>query len=506
MAATAPTHPAYAELLDHGRRTFLLTSAAAILSWDQETGMPRGGGELRSRQLAELASLAHVRATDPRVGAWLVACEADAALRADGDADANLRGLRRDYERATRLPQRLVEELAAHESRAQQQWAEARAASDYARFRPLLERMLELQRQKADCLRRPGQSRWDALADLYEPGMNATALRQLFAPLRERLVALRLELDANGQRPDAAFSRAAFAQGQQEQCVRAVVAAIGFDFARGRLDRSAHPFCTGAFGDVRLTTRFRDDDFLDALGSTMHEGGHGLYEQGLDEVHQGTPLGEAVSLGIHESQSRLWENHVGRSRAFWRWAQPLLRRHLGAELDGFPADALWRTANVVAPSLIRVEADELTYDLHVMIRFELETALLDGDLAAADLPAHWNALYQQQLGVAVPDDRRGCLQDVHWSCGLFGYFPTYTLGNLYAAQFAAAARTALRDLDEAIARGEFAPLREWLRANVHRHGRRFTPDELCRRATGRALTSEPFLGYLEHKLRAVYGV
>lgn len=467
--------------------------------------MPRGGGEIRSRQLSLLATLAHERMVHEEFAGLIASCEGDAEVMADGAESANVRGFRRDYDRATRLPATLVAELAQHESRAQQEWALARAESDFARFAPLLERMVHLQAQKADCLREAGTSRWDALADLYEPSMNAADLRTLFEPLRVRLVGLRQRLLRDGRQPDDSFQRVAFDEAAQERCVRAVVTAMGFEFDRGRLDRSAHPFCTGSFGDVRLTTRFAADNVLDALGSTMHEGGHGLYEQGLDERHAGTPLGEAVSLGIHESQSRLWENHVGRSRAFWQWARPVLRQHLGTAVDRYDADALFRASNVVQPSLIRVEADELTYDLHVMVRFEIEQLLLDGSLSVRDLPSAWNQRYRDYLGIEVPDDRRGCLQDVHWSCGLFGYFPTYTLGNLYAAQFAAAAGRALPDLEAQMAKGTFAPLRDWLRSNVHVHGRRYTPAELCVRVTGAPLSPEPFLTYLEAKLRTVYG-
>jgi carboxypeptidase Taq len=504
LGAMHPTTVAdYQALVAHAQETHVLSSAAATLAWDQETGMPKGGGDLRSRQLEALAAMVHQRSTDPRIGEWLQACESDRNLQQESDAAANVRGFRRDYDRATKLPNTLVAELARLESQAQQVWAEARAASDYARFLPSMERMVFLQQQKADCLR-GSRSRWDALADLCEPGMNAASLSQLFAPLRERLVALRGQLDARGKRPDDRFSRVPFEESAQEAACRAALQAIGFDFDRGRLDRSAHPFCTGSFGDVRLTTRYSKDNVLDALGSAMHEGGHGLYEQGLCTEHMGTPLGEAASLGIHESQSRLWENHVGRSRAFWQWSQPMLRSKLGLEVDGYSADDLWRASNRVEPSLIRVEADELTYDLHVMVRFELEQALLDGSLAAKDLPAAWNAGYRQALGIEVPDDRRGCLQDVHWSCGLFGYFPTYTLGNLYAAQFASAVRRDIPDLDDQHARGDFAPLLAWLRDKVHRHGRRFDPAELCRRATGAALSADPFVAYLEQKLHAVY--
>lgn len=496
---------AYEQLLQHTREIHLLASSAALLAWDQETGMPRGAGDVRARQLELLARLQHERGTDPRLGDWLAACEADRALLHDADAAANVRELRRDHTRATKLPSALVAELAATESRAQQAWAAARAASDFAAFRPWLERMIVLQQQKADCLRGAGQIRWDALADLYEPGMRAAALRELFAPLRERLVALRQRL-AGGRAPDRAFARVPIDEARQESFVRAVAAAMGFDFERGRIDRSAHPFCTSTGGDVRLTTRFHRDNVLDALGSTMHEAGHGLYEQGLEPHHLGTPLGEAVSLGLHESQSRLWENHVGRSAAFWHWCWPIAQRHLGGACDGHTATSVFGAANHVQPSLIRVEADEATYDLHVMVRFELEQDLLSGALPPAELPSRWNALYRDFLGLEVPDDRRGCLQDVHWSCGLFGYFPTYTLGNLYAAQFAAAADRALGGLAELLRRGDFAPLCAWLGEHVHRHGRRHAPADLVRIATGAPPSADAFLAHLEAKLLPLYGV
>jgi carboxypeptidase Taq len=494
---------AYPQLLAHLREAFLLGSSNALLAWDQETYMPSGGGDLRAEQLALLARLQHERCTDPRVGEWLLACEGDRHLLADPEVAANVREMRRDHDRATRLPASLVAELAATESRAQQEWAHARQHDNFRRFAPWLTRLLDLQRQKADCLRNPGQSRWDALAGLYEPGMNAADLRLLFGPLRERLVALREKL-ARGRAPDDAFARVAIDEGRQEAFVRAVLAAIGFDVKRGRLDRSAHPFCTGTGGDVRLTTRFHRDNVLDALGSTMHEGGHGLYEQGLEPRHLGSPLGEAVSLGIHESQSRLWENHVGRSRAFWQWCWPVAQQHLGAACQGFDAESVWRAANRVQPSLIRVEADEATYNLHVMVRFEVELALVEGELSVDALPRAWNERYRDYLGLQVPDDRRGCLQDVHWSCGLFGYFPTYTLGNLYAAQFAAAAARNLGPLEDLCGAGRFEVLREWLRREVHRHGRRFPPAELVQRVTGAPLSAEPFLAYLDRKLTEVY--
>jgi carboxypeptidase Taq len=497
-----PSPDAYQQLLALSREASLLSATSALLAWDQETYMPAGAGNRRADQLELVARLSHERATDERIADWLAQCD---NTPGDDSQQAAVREMQRDYDRATKLPSKLVAELAATESRAQQAWATARDKSNFAEFKPWLEKMVTLQQQKADCLKLDGQTRWDALADLYEPGMRAADLKKLFAPLRQRLVALRQQLDA-GKKPDETFKHREIPESQQESFVRSIVGSMGFDFERGRIDRSTHPFCTSIGGDVRLTTRFHKDNVLDALGSTMHEGGHGLYEQGLPAEHFGNPLSEAVSLGIHESQSRLWENHVGRSQAFWQWCWPIAQQHLGAACHGQTAKSVYTLSNLVAPSLIRVEADEATYDLHVMVRFELEQALIEGELDIADLPARWNELYQSYLGVTVPDDRHGCLQDVHWSCGLFGYFPTYTLGNLYAAQFAAAADKALGGLDRLMQAGDFAPLREWLHKHVHQHGRRYSPAELCERATGTPLSSEHFTNYLERKLHHVYEV
>ncbi len=490
----------YGLLLQHVRVTHHLASAAAVLAWDQEVMLPPGGVAHRAAQLATLAALCHERTLEPRLHDWLLACEAAGAMAAAPDSDfaANVRELRRDRDRAARLPASLVTALAETESLAQHHWAAARQASDFVAFAPWLRTMLDLQRQKAACLRDPARHAepWDALFDLHEPGATGAQMAALFAGLRLPLRTLRERALGGGNGGPDPFAGRDLPLAGQEALVREVLGAIGFDLQRGRLDRSTHPFCTGTGGDVRLTTRYTQDGLLDALGSTLHEGGHGLYEQGLDPAHLGTPLGEAVSLGIHESQSRLWENHVGRSAAFWRWAAPLVPRHLGPAAGAPTAQALFLASNRVQPSLIRVEADEVTYDLHVLVRFELERALFAGALDLADLPAQWNAAYRRELDVIVPDDRQGCLQDVHWSCGLFGYFPTYTLGNLYAAQFVQAARRALGDLDAMFARGEFAPLRDWLRTEVHRHGRRHSPQALCRRVTGADLDPQPFLDHL----------
>ncbi|MEM7199341.1 MAG: carboxypeptidase M32 [Planctomycetota bacterium] len=493
----------YAHLLAMAREVQLLQSSAALLSWDQETFMPPEGAAHRAKQLALLARLAHERVAGAEFAGLL---DEAAAAPTDPAAAVNLRELRRLHERAVRVPPGLVAELAETTSLAQGEWAAARAASDFARFAPWLEKLLQLSRRRAECLGWPaGGEAWDALAEDFEPGMTAQQIAPLFASLRGPLGELVRELRERGQEPDTALLAPAVPVAAQERLARLVAEQLGFDFARGRMDLSTHPFTTSTCSrDVRFTSRFRADHVLDGLGSTMHEVGHGLYEQGLPPTHEGTPLGETVSLGIHESQSRLWENHVGRSREFWEWCTPHLQRVLGNPTPPLTAEAVWRAANVVRPDFIRVEADEATYNLHIAVRFELELALLRGDLEVAGLPAAWNAGYREHLGLEVPDDRRGCLQDVHWSCGMFGYFPTYTLGNLYGAQIFEAATRALPGLPDAIAGGRFALLRDWLGEQVHAQGSRFTAAELCERVCGGPLGADAYLRYLGTKLRAVY--
>lgn len=506
------TDPAYAALLDHMKVPAALHGVAGVLGWDQEVVMPSGGADPRAEQLAVLARLAHERETDPRVGEWLIACgEASAIGEApddDGARSTNLREWRRGYARATRMPADLVAEMAATESRAQVAWAEARRNSDFAAFRPWLEKVVDLQRQKARCLRdETCDDDWDALAEGFEPGMRGRDLAPIFDELRARIGGLLAEVDAAPNPPSRAFIELPVPQAQQEAFCREVADALGFDFRRGRLDRSTHPFTSGSHpDDVRITTRFADDNLPDALGSTVHEVGHGLYEQGLPAEHAWTPRGCAVSLGIHESQSRLWENQVMRSEGFWQWARYVLRRHAADVVKALTFEDLHRGVNRVERSLIRVEADEATYNLHIAVRFEIERALINGALDVADLPSAWNAAMAEVVGVDVPDDARGCLQDVHWSCGLFGYFPTYTLGNLYAAQFYRAAQEQLGDLEDMFSVGEFSTLRGWLREQVHAPGSRDLPDALCRRISGQALSVEPLMAHLTQRVRTVYGL
>jgi len=511
---TTATAIAYDQLLDHIKQANLLGSTGAILGWDQETLMPSKGLAHRSRQLAQIARLTHQMKTDPRIGDWLDECEAEVGLTRDplSVSAVNLREWRRDYDKAMKLPEALVVEISETTSQAKHAWQAARKTNDYGAFKPWLEKIIALNQQKAECYgwdktSGGGGEPWDALADSFEAGMTAASVAEVFTPLRERLVALLSDILGSKTGPTHAFNELKLPIEQQKRFVKAISAAIGFDYERGRLDESTHPFCSGTHcNDVRMTTRFHEDNVNDALGSTMHESGHGIYEQGLPEAHIGTPMGQAVGLSIHESQSRMWENQVGRSKAFWKWCYPKLGEFFGDAASRLSMEEVYGGANIVSPGLIRVEADEATYNLHIMIRFEIERLLMKKDLGVDDLPEVWNAKYKEYLQVDVPDDRRGCLQDIHWSMGAIGYFPTYTMGNLYCAQFFETATEQLGDLDAMFAEGNFTPLRHWLNENIHAHGKRYRSADLVEHVTGKPLSADPLMRHLERKLRPLYGV
>ncbi|HEX7004276.1 MAG TPA: carboxypeptidase M32 [Trueperaceae bacterium] len=492
-----PYPTAVADDLSSLRKRFTLLSdldqVGGLLGWDEQTNLPASASESRGRQSAALEAVMHEKLTDREVGEWLARLE-DADLE---PADATLvRLCRRRYDRAVKLPGDLVEELATQRSKGQEAWLRARRQNDYAIFEPFLRRMFELARQQAELLGYD-EHPYDALHDDYEPGSSARRVGELFDRLRPELVRLAREV-AGDDEQDAVLYRH-FDIEQQKEFVRAEAARFGFDFERGRLDPSVHPFAEGIDpSDVRVTTRFRSDFLSSALFATLHETGHALYEQGLDPELARSPLGKAVSLGIHESQSRLWENLVARSLPYWRGAYPRLQPLFPA-LEGVSLEEFYRAVNCVKPSLIRVEADEVTYNLHVIARFELELAMLEGDLATADLPEAWNAKYRELLGIEPPDDLLGCLQDVHWSVGLIGYFPTYTLGNVMSVQIFEAARRSIPDLFDRIEAGDHVPLREWLKVNIHRQGSRYEPDELLERVTGTRLDAAPYLAYLQNK-------
>jgi carboxypeptidase Taq len=513
MPAAFPAH--YEELRQHCRRGALLGSVGSLLGWDQETYMPHAAGATRADQQSLIAELAHKHATDPRRGELIAACEADASLTADAASPEarNIREMRRDYDHATKLPTELVAELAKVGSQSQEVWKDARANNDFKKFAPWLDKMMTLSRRKAECYGVPaGGELYDALLDEYEPGASARELDSIFAPLRTRLSALIAEIAVaqkkSKKKINTKILTSKIPADKQHAFGQMILAAMGFDLTAGRLDTTTHPFCSGlAPGDTRLTTRYRDEKFTDALYGTMHEMGHGLYEQGLPKPDRfGEPLGDSISLGIHESQSRMWENFVGRSKSFWKWALPRAKKTLGGSLKTATVDQLFAAVNTASPSFIRVEADEATYNLHVMLRFEIERALISGDLKVKDLPATWNAKVKDYLGLTVPDDKRGCLQDVHWSFGLVGYFPTYTLGNLYAAQFWEKINQDIKGLDKQIAKGNFADLKSWLNKNIHSPGKRWRAGELCERVTGKPLSADPLMRHLENKLRPIYNI
>ena len=496
----------YAFLLAELREIGLLSSVSSLLHWDEQTQMPEKGAGHRAEQASLIAKMVHARLTSPRIGELLDA-STDVAHDGESDQAVNVRETRRSYDRARKIPAALVEELARTGVLGQHAWVDARKKNDYPAFRPWLEKIVSLKRQEADCVGYASGNRYDALLNEYEPGATAADVKKTFDALRAPLVELvRKVADSPRQAPLEILQRH-YPAASQERLSRVAATAVGFDFAAGRLDTSTHPFCSGLGpGDTRMTTRYDEHYFGDAFFGVLHETGHGLYEQGLPSEHFGTPRGEAASLGIHESQSRMWENLVGRSRAFWRHFLPKARRDFPQALAGVGDDDWYFAINDVRPSLIRVEADEATYNLHIMLRFELEQAMLTGDVGAADVPAAWNERVRQYLGITPPDDRQGCLQDIHWSGGSIGYFPTYTLGNLYAAQLFEAARRDVGDLDAMFARGEFMPLLTWLRKNVHTHGKRHRPRDLVRRVTGREPSAEPLLRHLRSKADELYGV
>jgi carboxypeptidase Taq len=407
-----------------------------------------------------------------------------------------------------KLPKRLVEELSHTSTLAQHNWVEARQRKEFSHFEPWLERMIALKREEADALGFPaGGSKYDALLDDYEPGARTSEIAEVFAPLREETVSLLNAIKGSGRRPDETILTRRYPKEAQKEFATAAAKAIGFSFTAGRLDESAHPFCNGVGpGDCRLTTRYDEHHFPGAFFGVLHEAGHGIYEQGLPRTAFGTCLGDAASLGIHESQSRMWENFVGRSRAFWTHFYPRAQSTFREALKGVSLNAFHAAINDVQPSWIRVEADEITYNLHIMLRFELEQRLITGELEAKDVPAAWNEAFTRDFGMTPPDDSLGCLQDVHWSAGLFGYFPTYSLGNMYAAQLFEAAERDLGDLHQQFSRGDFMPLKTWLNEKVHAHGQRYRSTRLVELVTGRAPSPEPLVRHLNERFRPLFGL
>ncbi|MGR3272457.1 carboxypeptidase M32 [Thalassococcus profundi] len=489
---------AFDDLMRHARDTAALGQVAGRLGWDQETMMPRGAAGQRSDEMAAMEGVLHARRTDPRIGDWLAAIDGETL---DDAGRAQLREIRRSFERANKVPARLAAEIARVTSQAQGQWAEARAADDFAAFAPILREVLALRREEGAALSDGGDV-YDALLDDYEPGAKAAELEAMFGALRPRLVALR---EAILDKPAPKGLEGTFDEGAQMKLTRQIAKVFGYDMSRGRVDKAVHPFSSGSGNDVRITTRTAPEDPFNCLYSTIHEVGHACYEQNIDQAYLLTPLGQGVSMGVHESQSRIYENQLGRSRAFTGWLFGQMRDAFG-DIGVADEEAFYAAVNRVHNGFIRTESDEVQYNLHVLLRFDLERALISRALEVEDLEAAWNDRFAADFGFPVTRPSQGVLQDVHWSVGLFGYFPTYTLGNVYAGCLHAALRDAVPELDAQLARGELAQATGWLRDTVQQHGGLCTPRDLIARACGAEPSEKPLLEYLEAKFGALYGL
>ena len=483
-----------------------LEQASAVLAWDMETYMPPEGINGRGEQLALLSELAHNWLIDEETARLIAEAEKETGgMDRFSDEVSMVRSARRSFDKQARIPGDLVARMARTTARAHSVWVKARADSDFRSFAPVLDEIVELNREQAECLGFQDNP-YDALIDLYEPGTTTAEVERIFGELKKPIIGLIRKIKETPRKKRPGFLDQDFDPEKQERFGMRVLFDLGYDMNRGRQDRSAHPFTT-SFGpwDVRITTRFSEKDLFSALFSTIHECGHALYEQGLPLEHADTPLCQSVSLGIHESQSRLWENIVGRSRGFWRHYLPLLKEIFPGRLDGVGLNEFFHAVNIVEPGFIRVESDEVTYNPHVFVRFEIEKEMITGILAVKDIPDRWNALYREYLGITPPDDAQGCLQDIHWAHGSIGYFPTYTLGNILSAQFFREAVKAHPSILDEIEAGEFGNLLAWLRKHIHNHGTRYLPGQLVREICGREIDTAPYLEYLEGKYGELYG-
>ena len=496
----------YERLVAKLKRAHTLGTISGLLGWDEQVNLPADSADQRGEQMALLAELQHAAATDSVIGALLEELEkchltGDSVSKCAG-REVVVREARRDYDRVTKLPAEFVAEKARLSSAAYHAWAESKAKADFAAYAPYLEKHLALAKREAAYLGW-GDRPYDYAIDKHDPGMTAAKITALFTELKTGLVPLVRAIAVSPVKARTDIFKS-FPVEAQRDFLREVTERLGFNYRRGRIDVSLHPFCEGAGADIRMTTRFDADNPLDSLFSSIHETGHGLYEQGLPLALQGTPLGQNAGMGVHESQSRLWENQVSRSRAFWAFFEPLFRETFPAQLASVSSEELYLAVNEVAPTLIRVDSDEVHYNLHILLRFELEQRLFSGDLAVADLPAAWNALSQELLGLTPTSDKQGVLQDVHWSGGAFGYFPSYCLGNMIAAQLWFTVLKALPGLETDFAKGDFSRLLGWLRTNIHEQGRRYDTLALVRHVTSEELTPKYLLRYLQERYAPLY--
>jgi len=487
-----------------------LQHAGALLEWDQQTYMPPGGSEARGHQLGTLGKLAQLKSTSDEVGRLIedVTAELGGARSletSDSDDAALVRVAARDYDKARRVPAEFVVEKARVTTNAFNAWGEARGKSDFSIFRPHLEKVIDLMRKYITFFP-PAEHPYDTLLDDYEPGMTTGEVQAIFNPLRQDQVKL-LKAIASSKQVDSSPLYGRYNEKKMEQFCRGVATKFGYEWANGRMDRVLHPFeTTFSIKDVRITSRFVKTNPTMMLFSTMHETGHALYEMGVKPDYERTPLMHGASSGIHESQSRLWENLVGRSLPFWEYFYPHFKKLFPAQLDGVGLKKFYKAINKVEPSFIRIIADEATYNMHIMLRLELEIGMVEGSLRIQDLPEMWNAKMREYLGITPENDAMGVLQDVHWSLGLMGYFPTYALGNLISAQLWERLNADLPGLSDEITRGRFDSLLGWLRANLHMYGRKYDPQELVRRITGSKINAEAYVRYLTNKYSEVYGL
>jgi carboxypeptidase Taq len=488
-----------------------LQSIEAVLNWDQETYMPEGSGDIRAEHIAYLSSLAHSMHTSKQFHSLLEkAVNIKTGEPTDKKIDPETRRLLyliwKDYRDAAALPSDFVEELSRHSARSQQIWARARQQDDYGAFAPYLEKMVQLKKKEAEYYGYK-TTPYDSLIDKYEPGMTSERITTLFDEMREPLIRLVKKIKNSGSILDEKPLMKSFDVEKQWQFGLKVARTMGYNFKQGRQDKSAHPFTTSFHPtDVRITTRLDEHHFKTGIFSTIHETGHALYEQGLPAADYGTPFGEPVSFGFHESQSRLWENYIGRSKPFWEYFYPILKKYFKQSLKDISIEQFYKMINTVTPSLIRVEADEVTYSLHIMVRFEIEKKLINESLSIKELPEVWNCLMEDYLGIRPKYHKDGVLQDIHWSMGAIGYFPTYALGNLYAAPIMTQVKEEIPDLEDKIKIGELLPLREWLRERIHSKGQRFFAEELIQNITRNSLSAKPFLDYLEKKYSEIYNI
>lgn len=481
-----------------------LNSIMGILHWDQEVIMPSGGSDSRARQLAAMAGLAHDKFTDPEIGEWLDQLEAAPPSEFTDIEQCNIRETRRDYDREVKVPRRLVEELADLGSRGHHVWAKAREQNRFEDFAPVLEKMVELRKQWARHVD-PDKAPYDVNIDVFERGFTMERIDPIFERLKSELVPLIAAIGASAYQPDTSFLEGRFPVEKQKELGARIIRDMGFNFDNGRVDVSVHPFCGGGDStDVRITTRYRDDNFIESLYAVIHETGHALYEQGRMKDLRALPVSESLTTGVHESQSLFWERMIAQQKAFVERYRDWFAEIFPGSFHDVPADKIYEAINVCQPSFIRVEADEVTYPLHVILRYEIEKGLFDGSIAVADLPRIWNDKMEAYLGIRPPTDREGVLQDVHWSGGAFGYFPSYTLGAMMACQWYNAISREIPDIPDRIRAGDLASIKDWLNRNIHSRGRLYDTDTLFKQVTGEPFNPNHFIAYLQDKYRDIY--